>query len=202
MQGGEVVQFDPDLLKGLVNDPDNEKFAFGEKHNSWQEVPQYQQANPLPEEKQFVDETKYVRPQIYNAEFAKNAKTNAKVVAGVLALAAAGTITAATTIFHPTSDYMAEITYLSATENAIYYQVESENWDESANLSVVIYNGNKQIYRVDKMDFSEDSGEQTNLPTGVYFTIEIKDGNVTLAKEKIKTVTHVAKDMGDDYGKN
>ena len=187
------MQFDPDALKSLVNDPDNEKFSFGEKHNCWQELPQYEQANPLPQEKEFVDETKYVRPQIYNAEFAKNAKTNAKVVAGVLALAAAGTITVATTILNPTSDYTAEITHLSATENSICYEIESENWDENANLTVVVYNGNKQIYRVDKMDFSADKGEQTNLPAGVYFTIEIKDGNVTLAKEKIKTVTHVVK---------
>ena len=188
------MQFDPDALKGLVNDPDNEKFAFGEKHSDWHELPQYQQANPLPDEKQVVDEVAYVRPQIYNAEFAKKAKTNAKVVAGVLAIAAAGTITAATTIFHPTSDYTAEITHLSATENAIYYQVESADWDENANINIVVYNGNKQIYRVDKMDFASDTGEQTNLPTGVYFTIEVKDGNVCLAKEKIKTITHVAKE--------
>ena len=44
------------------------------------------------------------------------------------------------------------------------------------------------------MDFSFDKGEQTDLPTGVYFTVEVKDGNVTLAKEKIKTVAHVAKE--------
>ena len=72
--------------------------------------------------------------------------------------------------------------------------VESDDWDENANLTIVIYNGNKQIYRVDKMDFSSDSGMQEDLPTGVYFTVEVKDGNVSLAKEKIKTITHVAKE--------
>ncbi len=187
------MQFDPDALKGLVNDPDNEKFSFGEKHNYWQEKQEFAQANDLPPESEYIDETKYVRPQIYNAEIAKRAKTTAKVTAGVLAITAAGAITAATTIFHPTSDYKAEITHLSATENAIFYEVESENWDENADLSIVIYNGNKQIYRVDKMDFALDNGEQTDLPTGVYFTVEVKDGSVSLAKQKIKTITHTAK---------
>ena len=124
----------------------------------------------------------------------KKVKSNVKLVSTVLALAAAGAITAATTLLNPTSDYKAQITHLSATENAIYYQVESENWDENANLTIVVYNGNKQIYRVDKMDFALDAGEQLDLPKGVYFTVEVKDGSVSLAKEKIKTIPHVAKE--------
>ena len=188
------MQFDPDALKSLVNDPDNEKFTFFEKKNDWQEVHQFDQLNEQMAEKICPSEAQYVRPQIYNAEVAKHTKTGAKFVTGVLALAAAGALGSVTTILNPTSDYTADITYLAATENAIYYHVESQDWDENANLTVVVYNGNKQIYRVDKMDFALDKGEQTDLPTGVYFTVEIKDGNVSLAKEKIKTVTHVAKE--------
>ena len=190
----KFVQYDPELLKSLVNDPDNEKFAFGEKNNFWQEKEEFVQTNVQPQEKECIDENVIVRPQIFNAEIAKRAKTTAKITAGVLALTAVGTITIATTMFTPTSDYKAEITHLSATENAIFYEIESENWDENANLSVVVYNSNKQIYRVDKVDFALDKGEQTDLPEGVYFTVEIKDGNASLAKEKIKTVTHTAKE--------
>lgn len=188
------MQFDPHALKSLVNDPDNEKFTFFEKKNDWLEIAQHEQLNEQSAEKTCPSESEYIRPQIYNAEGAKKVTERVKLVSTVLVLAAAGTLTAATTILKPTSDYKAEITHLSATENAIYYQIDSENWDENANLSIVVYNGNKQIYRVDKMDFASDVGEQTDLPKGVYFTVEVKDGNVSLAKEKIKTVTHTAKE--------
>ena len=187
------MQFDPHALKSLVNDPDNEKFTFFEKKNDWLEIKQFDQLNEQSAEKICPSETEYVRPQIYNAEGAKKATNTAKLASTMLALAAAGTLTVATTILNPTSSYKAEIVHLSATENAIYYEVESENWDENADLSIVVYNGNKQIYRVDKMDFALDVGEQTDLPKGVYFTVEVKDGNVSLAKQKIKTINHTAK---------
>ena len=187
------MQFDPNALKSLVNDPDNEKFTFFEKKNEWSELAQFDQLNEQSAEKICPSESEYIRPQIYNAEGAKKAKTTSKIVTGVLALAAAGTLTIATTILNPTSDYTAEIAHLSATENAIYYEIESDNFDEKANLSIVVYNSNKQIYRVDKMDAGYEIGEQTDLPKGVYFTVEVKDGNVSLAKQKIKTVSHVAK---------
>ena len=65
------MQYDPDLLKGLLNDPDNEKFSFGEKHNDWNEKQEFAQTNEQPQEKENIDENVIVRPQIFNAEIAK-----------------------------------------------------------------------------------------------------------------------------------
>ena len=188
------MQFDPDLLKGLVNNKDNEKFAFDEKQNEWVESMQFVEHNFVAQEKICPDEMTHIRPQIYNAELAKKAKTTSKVVTGVLALGAVGAITVSAGLFAPTSDYTASLD-VYATQNEIYYQSVVDNWDDNADLCVVVYNGNKQIYRVEKIDSATDMGVQADLPKGVYFTVEIKDGNATLAKQKIKTATHVAKEQ-------
>ena len=69
------MQFDPNALKSLVNDPDNEKFTFFEKKNEWSELAQFDQLNEQSAEKICPSESEYIRPQIYNAEGAKKAKT-------------------------------------------------------------------------------------------------------------------------------
>jgi len=177
-----------EFSKEDLNSNDNE-YLFVDDYNflSTQDFEQIEETNRQPEEKQFVTEKNVSAEMQTNVQQAKRAKSVAKNVTTVLALAAAGTVGFASGVVSEPESISAKINQLVATPTAIYYESVIHDWSEDEDFSVLVYNDNKQIMRVDEIYGQTERGEQQGLPSGVYFTIEIKHGDNTLDKQRIKT---------------
>ncbi len=174
--------------KEYLNSNDNEYSLVGDYNFlSTQDFEQIEQTNVQPQEKQLATEKIASAESQTNVQQAKKAKSVAKNVTTVLALAAAGTVGIASGVVSAPESFSAKVNQLVATPTAIYYESVIYDWNEDEDFCVLVYNDNKQIMRVDEIYGQTERGEQQGLPSGVYFTVEIKHGDNTLDKQRIKT---------------
>ena len=104
----------------------------------------------------------------------------AKVVSRLISLAAILAIM--TALLLPVGNVSAEFVALESTDTAIYYKIAVEG---EGDISVVLYN---DFTRRELVVFgSEAEGEIDELKPNMSYTIAVKSGKKTLAKQKIRT---------------
>lgn len=118
----------------------------------------------------------------------KKAKGLAKLLTTIATVVSAGMvgIVGLNVINPPRATVSAEIQEIYTTDRDVYYFITLENYNEGDDVYVVLYNDFTN--RTQKAESSEFDGGFEDLQTNMYYNLEVRQGDITIASKKVRTV--------------
>lgn len=118
----------------------------------------------------------------------KKANSLAKLLTTIATVVSAGMvgIVGLNIINPPTATVSAEIQEVYTTDSDVYYFITLDNYNEGDDVYVILYNDFTN--RTQKAESSEFDGGFEDLQTNMYYNLEVKQGDITIASKRVRTV--------------